>query len=365
MKRGFVFFVILISIFLIVFVSADNASSTSYTVDNFHLGSSEMTGSSASYTETSTGIYSQGSGSLTSTSFTGLYSWFSSSNGAAAAAAATTTTSSGTAGEAAGGTGGGGIGKISPIIVRDISNLQVVPDSFNLPIKTNSSNSVKLSLTNNGKKDMKISLNILGLNGIIELGRGEISLLPGETKIVDLTINSPSKPDIYTGKIVLISEGKKYEVPFTLDVNSELSLFDISLDLEDKYKVINEGGNIIGQITLTQAGLQEKTDVVVEYTIKDFDGNVHSRVSETIAILKEKTYNYEFKTSDLPEGDYVLGAQVIYSGGVASASHQFKITKPISQKTGLFIIFLEAVLVIAVITILIVIARRYKRNEKI
>ncbi|MFB6246197.1 MAG: hypothetical protein ABEI74_01230 [Candidatus Pacearchaeota archaeon] len=60
---------------------------------------------------------------------------------------------------------------------------------------------------------------------------------------------------------------------------------------------------------MLQAGREEKVDVQVLYEIKDFEGNTISEKTETIAVLKNKTYNHTYPTSNLKEGNYLVGSK--------------------------------------------------------
>ena len=61
------------------------------------------------------------------------------------------------------------------------------------------------------------------------------------------------------------------------------------------------------------------------YIIKDFSGKTYLTQTETIKVNKKKTYLHIFETENLPPGDYIVGVEVIYAGGVATASSQFRV----------------------------------------
>ncbi|RLG16088.1 hypothetical protein DRN69_01710 [Candidatus Pacearchaeota archaeon] len=257
------------------------------------------------------------------------------------------------------GAGGGG----AMITTQPLLELKAIPTSFNIPATVGIKSSGKISLLNTGGKGFNITITLSNLQGIIEFEQKTFFLRAGETKILEFKINPPNEPGIYTGKIIFISQNKRLEVPLVLNVDSELSLFDISVDLADKYKEIKEGEKIKGQITLIQAGLQEERDVTMEYIIKDFDGNVYLMESETISVFKQKTYEKEFSTQNLKPDDYVIGVQVIYSGGVATASSHFKVLEKTKIKGPNFIFLAELLTAIFILIILIVIAKNYKRKK--
>jgi len=341
-------------IFLAQFAMADAGSSSSYSVRSFHSGISESNGTSPTYSSAGTETIF-GGGNFTSATYSGDSIWFPVIPSEEEKETPTTTATT-----AAGG-GGGGVSAI----IRQISDLEVVPDSFGITAAVGRQSEVKLSVRNKGEKNLIIGVGSSNLDDILEFEETQFSLSPGETKTLTIKVSPPEKPGIYTGKIVLTSEGKRFEIPFALNVNSELSLFDVSIDIADQYKSIKQGQNIIGQVTLLQAGSQEKADVKVEYTIKDFEGNIYSTSSETVAVQGEKSYEYTFKTSSLPTGSYIIGVEVIYSGGVATASHQFQVTSGFFENTDVIILVIEAIIIVSILIILVIIARSYRSKKQI
>lgn len=356
MKKRLIFLSFVFSIFLLSFISADNASSSSYSIESYHLGSSGGNGTSASYSKESTTTFQQGVANISSASFTGKSFWFPffetvEEEETPSTPSATTTTS--------GGGGGGGIS----VILSQISTLKVTPTSFGIPATIGINSSAKISLENLGSQTLNIDITLVNLNEIIFFDETSLVLAPGETKTLDFKIIPPLEPGITTGKIVFNSLGLKTEVPFALDVNEEFSLFDVSIELAEK--TISQGQKLTGQITLLQAGLQEEIDVTIEYEIRDFEGNVYGSNSETLAVLREKTFEHEFDSSELQVGDYLVAVEVIYPGGIATASHQFKVVE--KEAGALFNSIFLIILAIAVfiLIILVIIAKNYKENRNI
>ena len=250
--------------------------------------------------------------------------------------------------------GGGGTSGVLPVV--KLLDLKSVPESFNIPATVGITSSGKISLLNSGDLDLDIEISLINLEGIIQFDKTSLVLTPAQTEILSFKIIPPKEPGIYAGKIIFTAQGKELEIPLALNVNSEISLFDISIDISDKYKSIDIGEKLISQITLVQAGLQQKADVLMSYVIKDFDGNSYLEETETIMVFKQKSYEREFQTQGLPPGDYLIGGEVIYAGGVATASHQFKVKgKETYSLVGLL------ALAISILVVLILIAINYKK----
>ena len=253
--------------------------------------------------------------------------------------------------------GGGGA-----VISQEFEDLITVPESFNIPAIVGINTFAQIFLSNIGESELNINIGLINLDSIVKFDETSLILGPGQSEILEFIIISPEEPGIYTGKITFISGNKKLEIPFALNVNSRLSLFDLSLDISEDFKIINVGEELVSQITLIQAGLQENVDVVMRYLIKDFEGKVYSEETETIAVFREKSYEHEFDTQKLSSGDYLAGAEVIYSGGVATGSSQFKVIS--LQERGLnLIIIIELIVAIFILIILILIAKNYKQKK--
>ncbi len=262
-----------------------------------------------------------------------------------------------------GSTGGGGGGSAPP----SLDTLTSSPSSFNLAGTFGLSAPGKISLTNTGDVALSVTPKLSGLLGIVNFKKSLVNIAPGATEILEFDIVSSSEPGIYTGKLIFSANNKNLEVPFALNVRSELSLFDVSVDLADEFKHVSSGDKITSQITLLQAGLQEKMDVTLNYVVKDFDGNVHLTESETVMVFQQKSFNKEIDTHLLAPGDYVLGAEVIYPGGIATASSQFSVVDNslIGKSSLIYWILLASVLIVFVIIIIVLVKfRKLPRRAK-
>lgn len=268
-------------------------------------------------------------------------------------------------GDTGGGGGGGGGGGTAKPKEEKLTDLKVIPEEFNLVAKLGIPFSAKISLLNLKYSELEIKVSLTNsLKNVISFEEEtSFVMASGETRILNFEITPPSETGIYTGKIIFASGEKKLEVPFVLNVGSGLSLFDVSLDINEQDRTINVGERLKGQINLVQAGVQENVDVSVHYIVKDFEDNIYLEETETIMVYKQKSYEHEFNTQNLPAGDYVIGAEIIYTGGVATASYPFKvIEKTEVTDTHLTYIVLSIVLFIGIVLLLIIL-NYYKRQN--
>lgn len=260
--------------------------------------------------------------------------------------------------------GGGGLSSVGVEEVKE--ELEINPESFNLPATVGIIGDGKIRLENVGNKNLSVKLKSLNLEEIVKFSGNDFRLLTREIKLVDFDIVPPEKPGIYTGKIIVDIGSKKIEIPFALNVQSEKSLFDVSVEIADEFKRIGVGGVLPIEVFLLQAGLQEKMDVTLHYLIKDFDGKTHFQESETIAVFKQETHKKEFLLRDLGKGNYVVGVEVIYPGGIATASSQFKIGEDVIDTSKSKFGIIEWIVIVSVILVfvgLVIILIKYRRAK--
>lgn len=261
------------------------------------------------------------------------------------------------------GGGGGGGGGSGVILKKELTGIRVIPEDFIFSVDSASVSFAKISVLSLADSELDISISLTNsLGGIVSFEETSFTLGAGDTKTLDFKINSPIDGDVHTGKIILQSKGEVLEIPFILNVRKGLRLFDIAVDVAEENRIINPGEKLKGQITLIQAGVKENVDVQINYIIKDFENNVYSEETETIMIFDQKTYENEFNTANLAVGDYILGVEVIYSGGIATASSPFQIIEEGVTKTAqlVYIIILSALLI--GIATLILLLRYYRKK---
>ncbi|MCK9595819.1 hypothetical protein M0R19_01400 [Candidatus Pacearchaeota archaeon] len=259
-----------------------------------------------------------------------------------------------------GGGGGGGGGGVE----KKLTELKVIPEDFNLATDADGITYAKISLINLRHYDLPVTISLTSKLGDIISFEDAMTFTLGadEVKIMQFKITSPSEAGIYTGRITFKSNNDILHVPFILNVRSGKSLFDISIDIPEAQRTIFIGNKIIGQINLIQMGIKEPVDISMNYIIKDFDDNIYKEESETIMVYDQKSYEHEFNTQELPVGKYIIGAEVIYSGGVATASYPFEVIEKTVTKIQWTYIILIISLLIGIVLILIIL-NYYKRQN--
>ncbi|MDO8623455.1 MAG: hypothetical protein Q7R52_04365, partial [archaeon] len=258
-------------------------------------------------------------------------------------------------------TGGGG-GSTTEEVKFDLSK-----NNYETTVALNHTEYSQFSITNKDSIIRSFSITTSNLDNIILLEKALATIDKGKSEEIKFTVIAPEKPGIYAGKIIVSAGSTTKEILVVVNVKSEKSLFDVTLTLPKEMKMIEQGGKINSQINLLQAGLREKMDVTLNYIIKDYNGKVYLAESETVQVYDQKTLNKEFHTENLPLGDYVLAVELIYPGGVAVVSSQFKVAEKldVNHLTPLQIIIIGLiVIVILAFVLMAMLIQRYKKPKK-
>src|SRR3989344_840952 len=255
--------------------------------------------------------------------------------------------SSGTTGGAGG--GGGAYGK---------ADFRLNKDSFNIKIVSGEEETNEIIVENIGTTHLDIKISVTGIEDYIYFNSDTISIDPGRSAPLRFTIRAP-EPGVYAGKILFNYQGITREALILLNVVSEGSLFDVTVTVPDLYRILREGQRLPALIELIEIGGETGVDVIMNYIIKDFDGNKYYSESETFYVLGAKSYSKRFSTSGLKPGDYVLGVELIYVGGFATSTAHFRISDSlITPQTWVAIGALIIAFIVCLFAILF-----FKRNK--
>ncbi|MFH1608038.1 MAG: hypothetical protein ABIA78_02800, partial [archaeon] len=223
--------------------------------------------------------------------------------------ATTSTTSSG-------GSSGGGSAKVAPK-----ETFKVDENSFNVNTIIDEIKTREFRATSLVSEPTNIKVSLENLYGLVLID-GEINLEAKEKKDIEFRIIPPSEPGVYAGKIILTAGNLQKVIFVSINVQSKDTLFDISVNLKDSKLQFNE--TLKAQLNLVPIG-EKGVDVTIKYTIRDFDGKTYYEHSETFYVNGKMSFVKEFETGKLGAGDYLVAAEMIYIGGIATASQQFEI----------------------------------------
>lgn len=265
-----------------------------------------------------------------------------------------------------GGGGSGSSGGELPIV--DITgeviedNITLISDEIKVSLKPGESISEDFYLMNNYEGLLDANISVYGIGDFLSLSKTSIALPYKEIKSIKLNFAIPkgTPPDTYVGRIVVSTGGKTYEAFVYIDIQSESSLFDVSLDIDQESLPAYPGNYIWFNTRIYNVGGEEGVDAFLTYTIKDSYGKVIFEGQEIDFI--ENYFEKEGKIKlprKIQPGKYVLSTKVTYDEKSAVSSASFDVEK---RKLPLILKILIVILII--ITLLFLLWFIGKREEK-
>jgi hypothetical protein len=252
------------------------------------------------------------------------------------------------------GDGPGGNGAPTP-------NIVVTPTSININLAINTNKEQIINVKNTGTSATTVLISQTGLTNMVILGETSLTLAAGETKSFSVIFVALDETGIFTGSINVGS----IKIPVSLNVKTKLLLFDSNIVVLNLNYKVSQDSDLRTRVTLIPMGDSERLDVTLNYVIKDYSGKVYLTQSETVLVEEKMNFRKNFGTGNLPLGQYIVGLELIYPGGVAPSSAHFEIVQksPIDFLGNLMLILLIAIILIAILIIILII-RRKKQQEK-
>jgi hypothetical protein len=260
--------------------------------------------------------------------------------------------------------GGGGGGDIPPVddITGDIIpgefDFYLDPTTFSVEMGKGTYYRKVITVTNNGTKDLPISVYVEDLGDFIFPEVRFFMLAPGESRDVrlDIYVSNQRFADVYVGKIRFQTSLVTRYTKAILNVKERDALFDIRTEVLKKY--VNPGSRVRANISLINMGDLRNFDVELEYKIIDFDKNVYTLKKEDFAI--SRTYRDTFYLDvpkDIPIGDYLFYSKVTYPpSNVSASSYDTFVVEKIS--------YLSWILLIIIILLIMYFVYRWYKSKR-
>ena len=247
-------------------------------------------------------------------------------------------------------------------VAPPVANIALNPTEFNIDMEINTNVQRVIKVTNLGTSTITVSVTQQNLDNKIILGETSLTISAGQTVELDVIFVAPGEPGIYTGRIIIGGRA----VLVTLNVRTKRLLFDSNIVVLNKDYKVRQGEQLKTLVTLIPMGDPARLDITLNFVIKDYTNRVYLTKRETLLIEEQLQLRRNFDTGNLPIGDYVVGLELVYPGGVApSSAHFIVVERPISTILGRIILFLIIlILIIAIIIIIILIIRKFKEREQ-
>lgn len=231
--------------------------------------------------------------------------------------------------------GGGGVIFADFILDKDI---------FHVLIKQGETQRETLTIKNTGNLKLDLKIETQDLSKFILFSEESFSLSPKESKIINLDFFAKEEeiPEVYTGKIIVKTEDIARIINVIIEVKERKPLFDLKVDLFKKEIPLNK--NLKSKISILNLGDLKNIDILLYYSIKDFDGNIYEYKEESLKIDKNLELIRTLKVpDDVALGDYIFYVKITYKNVIATSSETFKII----YKDNSIIIGLVLLLIVA------------------
>jgi len=239
-------------------------------------------------------------------------------------------------------------------------SFETYPKEFDLLVISDKANEWEIEVINLGEADLVIDVELEGVTDVVDLSTDRLVLKSGEKMKINMSIPG-LESGIHVGKIVFYADDLEKEIPILINVETTPVLFNASIKVKETYKNIFSDQDLKAEMLLVQLGPPAEVDVNVDYTIKDFEGNIIYRENETINVSGSTKINKEFSTLELNEGEYVLGVELKYPGGYISITDIFSFPKKIVKSFLITVILF----VLAIVVILVVVFLNYGKRKRI
>jgi len=220
-------------------------------------------------------------------------------------------------------TGGGGGGGAVTITIPAVTDFSLSHGLIIEELRGDRIVKRTITITNTGTKTLTLTVDfsrvidfVITPTGVSEL---EIELAPDEEKSFDIILfGSGLEPGVHNGNIVVSGEGIEKRVNIVLEYEAEKPIFDIEVDVPNRYSKILPGSYIFAEIRLFNLGGVGKVDVLVNYTVKDSESTIIASGSTTVAVETQASFVRSLSMpSDVKPGSYIFAVEakrvVMYS----------------------------------------------------
>jgi hypothetical protein len=110
----------------------------------------------------------------------------------------------------------------------------------------------------------------------------------------------------------------------------------VSLTIPNEYKEILANENIFANLTISNLGFSNETEVTITYIVKNFENNMIKADRDRKKIKDYLSYSREIKLpKSLPPGEYVAIAEVESNEAIGVASDNFNVVEELERKSKL------------------------------
>ncbi len=276
--------------------------------------------------------------------------------------------SSSSGGSGSSSSGGGGV-----IPQEKTSDFTIDKSTIKITLKQGQTKEEFITVKNTGGTDLDLAASLQALKEFIispSLDEIKTRLSPDNEKTLSFIFGAKKDqiPDIYVGEIKITSGNIEKIVNTIMEIESARPLFDVDVLVLPEYKSIFPGKGVYLDVSLFNVRGFGRVDVSLEYSIKDFKGNLIAKEEETLAVENQAKFGREILLpSDIKPGTYVASVKVNYEDSVGISSDIFEVKAksirlyPIAINDYTFYLLLG---IVAVFVVSIFIMYEFSLNKK-
>ena len=257
-----------------------------------------------------------------------------------------------------GGAGAGGGGRGFPIAAERLFVLST--EALKVTLKQGEEKDESFTIKNIGDFSLGIKVNLNKISEFLTAPTEYILnlvLQPDEQETINLSFKAEEDftPDVYPREITITGAGTSTIIFTIIEIESAKPLFDVDVEVLPEYKIILPGSDIFLEVSLFNVRGFGRVDVILEYSIRDFQGKIWAMEEETVAVETQAKFTREILVpSDIPPGTYVSTVRVIFEDSVGISSDLFEVRAkairlyPIVIKDFTFFLLLGIIVVIII-----------------
>ena len=264
-------------------------------------------------------------------------------------------------GDGTGGGGGGAGGGRTPIGARQFT---LSTEMIKVILKQGQTKVERFTIKNTGELTLVMRIDLKEVVDFIiipPLDYIDVTLQPGGEQTINVSFRAKENltPDIYPRKIYIKGPEEKI-ISVVIEVESAKPLFDVDVEVLPEYKSIFPGDEIFMEVSLFNVRGFGRVDVNLEYSIRDFEGNIIAIEHETVAVETQAKFSRELLIPNgIKPGIYIASVKVTFEDSVGLSSDLFEVKAktirlyPIAMKSTTFYILLGIIFVVSISIFLI------------
>jgi hypothetical protein len=253
-------------------------------------------------------------------------------------------------------------------VIPPVSNFTTDRDFIKVSLKQGETFLEYVTIENTGEAPLTFSVSVQGLERNVAVSEESFVLKKAGSKtlVVAFTALDEGVADVYTGRLILEAGGIRKAVLLIMEVKEKRPLFDIYVNLAEVPVEVTPGGEVRADILLYNFGDVRPVDVMLFYSLRDFDGNDILFKYDTLAVQEQEQVVRKVRVpADIEPGFYVFYSRVEYGNETASSSGLIKVVKPEPGLPTIPSWIITAVTVVVLVSVILFVARKTGLKERL